>query len=240
MRSILLFFSFLFLPVNLFAFKMSPMTQELEISKNRRKAVFTLFNESKKPIAVISEMTKRLIDESGKEKNPDASDEFMIFPDQLIIKPGEKRAVQVTWLGDRELKVEEAYRFIAEQLPVDVDLKNAKNKKSNIKILLKYRAAFYLTPKGAKARLSLEKNNVLVNENKVEISILNSGNKHELLRKYNLVFSSGKKQKETVSFKDYSEIYGENLLAKSKRKFLINIPKSFIGKKEIRISIEAI
>lgn len=215
------------------------MTQELTVGEKQRKAVFTLFNEGKKPIAVVSEMTKRLINEAGKETNADASDDFMIFPDQLIIKPGEKRAVQVTWLGKRKLDVEEAYRFIAEQLPIDVQLGKKRKKNSNIKILLKYRAAFYLTPKNAKASIKIENKNILVNKGKFELSLINEGNKHELLRNYKLIVK-GKNENVTLPFKDFKEVYGENLLAKSKRRFLLDVPKKLAKDNEVQIELKEI
>jgi fimbrial chaperone protein len=214
------------------------MTQELIAGDKQRKAVFTLFNEGKKPIAVVSEMTKRLINEKGKETNPDASEDFMIFPDQLIIKPGEKRAVQITWLGKRKLEVEEAYRFIAEQLPIDVQL-GKKKKNSNIKILLKYRAAFYLTPENAKAKVVLENKEVLVNKGKFELSLINEGNKHELLRNYRVILK-GKGEIVTLPFKEFKSLYGENLLAKSKRRFSLKVPKKLSNASEIQIELKEI
>lgn len=214
------------------------MTQELIVDENQRKAVFTLFNESKKSIAVVSEITKRIISEDGRETNPEADDDFMVFPDQLIIKPGEKRAVQVTWLGKRKVQVEEAYRFVAEQLPIDVQF-GKKKKNSNIKILLKYRAAFYLTPKAARSRVKLENKDVLVEKETFKLELINEGNKHELLRNYKLIVK-GKEKEEVISFKSIKKLYGENLLAKSKRIFSIPIPKGFSKQKELSIQLKEI
>lgn len=213
-----------FLITSSFAFKLSPMTQELILEGKARKSLFTIINDGDKPIAIQAEMTKRVMDKYGRETNPSVDEEFLIFPDQLIIKAGEKRAIQITWLGKKDVSVEQAYRFIAEQLPVNVAQK--KSKKSNIKILLKYRAAFYLTPKEGKSSIGLEKKKALVSGGKIEFSLVNNGNRHEILKDYDLKIS-GKKGSKTLAFSKLKGVFGENILAKQSRRFKISLPREF-------------
>jgi fimbrial chaperone protein len=215
------------------AFKLSPMTQQLVLDGQNRKSLFTIINDGDKPIAVQSEVTKRIMDEYGKEENPSADDEFLVFPDQLIIKPGEKRAIQVTFLGKEVPQVEKAYRFIAEQLPIEIIEK--KKKKSNIKILLKYRAAFYLSPSEGKPSLSLKNKKATVNKGKIEITLKNNGTTHEILKDYVLKVK-GEKREKSLPFSTLTELFGENILAKHERTFRISLPKEF--KEQQSLSLE--
>jgi fimbrial chaperone protein len=212
------------------------MTQELTVEGSNRKAAFYVMNTGDKPIAIIIELKKRTISSDGKEINNDIDDEFIVFPDQMIVKAGEKRAVQVTWLGKEKPVVEQAYRVIAEQLPIDVDLKKNKKQRTNIKILLKYRAAFYLTPENAKPNVTLMTSKALVENGLVNIALINEGSKHKLLRDFSLKLSS-KGETKTVSFSKIKSIYGENLLAKAKRDFKIKIDDIFPKASELKVEL---
>lgn len=213
------------------------MTQELSVTEKRRKAVFYVTNESDRPIAVQANITTREMDDQGREKNLDVDETFILFPDQLIIKPKEKRAIKVTYTGKNLPKVEKAYRFIAEQLPIDVDDEAKKKKKTNIRILLKYRAAFYLTPKDVRSEVLKEKKTYRSDGKKMKILLTNIGDKHEILKDYHLYFESGKLKKK-YSLSLFKSIYGENLLAKAKRFFEIEVPKEFKSFKKITVGIE--
>lgn len=210
------------------------MTQELIHEESNKKAIFKVINEGNKPIAVQASLTKRLMNEDGHELNPDADEEFIIFPDQLIVKPKEKRAIQVTYIGEGKVEVERAFRFVAEQLPIDVQEKG--KKKNNIKILLKYRAAFYLTPPEAKSNVILNQPTPLVDKGFLDLSLENSGNKHVLLKDFSLVFEgAGKRIKK--KFSEFKEIFGENLLAKNKRTFKIKVPSGLEKEKNLKVSL---
>ena len=231
---IVLFFAFL--SCNSFAFKLRPMTQELTVEGSNRKAAFYVMNTGDKPIAIIIELKKRSISSDGKEINKDIDDEFIVFPDQMIVKAGEKRAVQVTWLGKEKPIVEQAYRVIAEQLPIDVDLKKNKKQRTNIKILLKYRAAFYLTPENAKPNVKLMTPKSLVENGFANITLVNEGTKHQLLRGFKLKLSSSGETK-ILPFSKIKNIYGENLLAKTKREFKIKTDDIFPKSSELKVEL---
>lgn len=212
------------------------MTLSLTPESGERSAVFSIINDGVNPIAIQASVSKREMDETGKEKNSDVEEKFMIFPDQLIVKPGEKRAIKVSSLEVNAINVEEAYRFVAEQLPID--LKEKKDEKTNIKILLKYRAAFYLSPKKGKGVPSLI--SYSLNKNKLKLTIKNTGNKHILLRDHFIQLTIGK-EKYDLNENEMQGLFGENVLAGNIRVFNIKIPKRLIKNinesKEIVVSL---
>lgn len=227
MNKYLKYLTLLFLlTTNSLAFELSPMTLELVPDSGERNAVFTITNDSKKPIAVQIHLTKRVMSEFGKETNPDAGDKFLIFPDQLIVKSGEKRAIKVSYLEKGEIKEEEAFRFVAEQLPIDLD-KLKKGQSTNIKILLKYRAAFYLSPEKGEGRVSLNSYDLNTKTQKLKMKVENKGNKHILLRKHAIAFKIGE-IKYILKSEEMAGFFGENILAGSSRIFKLKIPRRLL------------
>lgn len=150
-HSFLLFFCISF---SISAFKLSPMSQSLYPERGEQHLIFSVQNQSSEPIAVELSVAERKMDEWGKETYPEVEDQFIIFPDQIIVKAGQKRSVKVTYLGNKKVAQEKSFRLIAEQLPIEVANQD-KGKRTNIRILLKYVAALYITPKKAKSNLIL-------------------------------------------------------------------------------------
>ncbi len=224
---------FYFLLSTTYAFKLSPMTHTLELTEKKRSALFYVDNNSDKPQAIQITMTTRQMDEKGKETNKDIGDDFLIFPDQIILKPKEKKAVKVTYTGDDVLKEERAYRFIAEQMPLDFS-KKKKGQTTNIKILLKYRAAFYVAPEGVKPDLKIVPSEIKVNKGRVSFDIENKGSAHKVLTRMGLRISEGKKSKELTTLKG---VLGENILAHSKRHFSFRVPKDFSTSKKVKLEL---
>jgi fimbrial chaperone protein len=188
------------------------MSTSIELKDNQKYVSFVIENESSQPLPVQISLYERGMKETGEDILTETS-EIAAFPDQLIIPPEQKRSVKVSWNGKAEdLKTEKAFRFVAEQLPLDLDKKN-KNK-TGIKMLLKYVAALYVNPKGSEE-------NVLCEYENLQLLCSNEGNKHKILNFKNLSLDDGKSKVELTD-KDLIKVSGENILANSKRVFPLN------------------
>lgn len=192
---------------SVFAFRLDPMSASIELKDNQTYFNFVIENESNQPLPVQINLYERGMKENG-EDDLTETDELSAFPDQLIIPPEQKRSVKVSWNGKaKDLKVEKSFRFVAEQLPLD--LKKKKNEKSGIKMLLKYVAALYVNPEGTESKVQCElERSSLVCEN--------SGNKHQILSFKSLVLEDTKKRIE-FSKEELRKISGENILVGGKR-----------------------
>ena len=215
----------LFLSFPSWAFKIEPMSAELELDARKQYFNFVINNPSSEALPIQISLMKRAMNEQGEDILSETKD-IEAFPDQLIIPPGQKRSVKVSYVGGEKLREEAAYRFIAEQLPLDLNA-NKKNK-SGIKMLLKYVAAFYVVPKDADAKLSCE---VL----KKKMKCQNTGNKHQILNLKKLVLKEGK-EKITLEKEDLKGILGENVLAQVTRVFSIDSQK--ISEKKYSVELE--
>jgi fimbrial chaperone protein len=99
----------LFLGLNLFNsplvlaggnFKLEPIQVEFTPSGSLATQSFLFTSTGDKPVAIQLGMVTRESSLDGTEINTDADDQFLIYPPQLVIPPGEQQAVRVTWLGD--------------------------------------------------------------------------------------------------------------------------------------------
>ncbi len=219
MPQLRVFLTLIFFSYSTFAFRLSPLSSQIVLGKNKNTTVYQITNNSEKPMAIQVEIIKRIMDIDGGEKTPEvAQGLFSVFPNQLILKKGEKRGIKVTYLGDKNFDLEKSYRFKIEQLPIDFD----KSKKTGIKILMKYMAALYVKKEHFKSKVIL----LGVKEEKDHyiIELENQGNSRQLLRKLRLDIGNGKRFVESDQLKNFS---GENILAGNKRRF--SVARSVIG-----------
>ena len=214
-RKFLFIIFILFISLNSYAFKFSPMSTSIGVKLKENSTLFYLENDSDQPIAVNATLLKRSMNKEGIETNEKVDDELTLYPSQLIIPAGEKRSIKVTWVGKTIPQTELAYRLVTEQLPIDIE----KNKKKNasIKVLLRYVAALYVLPEEFSPNITLKK--LDVDEKNITFTIANSGKKHQVLSNLELKISgSGKKIIELKS-DELKTMSGENILAESERVF---------------------
>jgi fimbrial chaperone protein len=208
----------------LFGFTFNPMSQSIDLGENQKSAQFLLENETTEKQAIELTVKVRSMDENGKETQVDTK-EISIFPPALIIPPKEKRTIRVNYNGEKDFKVEKSFRVIAEQLSVKVDEKQ--KRRSGIQMLMRYVAALYVTPKDAESKV-----NIVSYESTTEglrLSIENTGNKHQIMADPTLTLIQ-KEKKKTFKGQELNGFAGENVLAQSKRLFVLkNIKDTMKG-----------
>lgn len=239
---------------NSYAFKLVPMEAEFAPEGARATHTFTIENAQRERIAVEIQLFKRSSDESGKEVR-EATDEFNVYPDQLQLEPGEKRNVNVTWIGGAIADKERAFRLVASQLPVKL---NAENKqlggaKVDLRFVIQYVASLYVRKNGQEPRLKVasiekatEKANGKVSASsggeKAVVTIVNEGTAHQVIREASLnlwVEKDSKRTKEiTVGSSQLKELELDNLLAGESRKIEFTLPKELRASEKIQGEIK--
>ena len=208
------------------AFSLSPMSHVVELENGQKQAQFLLDNPTAEPMAIEISLRERIQKSDGTEELP-VTKELYAIPPQLIIPPKEKRTVRVEWKGEKP-KSERAFRFIAEQLPLQVDGK--KKKGSGIKMLLKYVAALYINPGNTESNIQVV--GVEPKADSLEVTVENKGTAHQLLGKAILTLTKGD-EKIKLEGDQVKGINGENVLAGSRRVFKIplapKVTKEFQG-----------
>jgi len=215
--SFVLFISLSFVSPTLLAFGLKPLFASLSPAGAGSEHVFRVTNTGDKPIAVQFNMTTREQNADGTESQKIADDSFMVYPPQAVIAPNKSQKVRVQWLGEQNPRKELAYRFIAEQVPVNL----SKEKTTGVQMVMTVVGSVYITPKGTAPKLSL--NNLHRSGNRLAFSVKNSGTRHALLNNLKIDLSN---QQQTVqlSGSQVSEVEGKNVLAGSQRDFSIAYP----------------
>lgn len=186
--------------------------------------------DAKTPIQIA--IYHREPDIDGKEdyeKAKDASDLFQIIPSQIILAPKEKRTIRITYVGEPRINIEQAFRFIAEEFPIDVsDSSKVKNKTvAAISIVSRYIGSLYVKPAGVAAILTFETAiDKDPKETKMVLTIKNTGTEHKILSdtKYNFLTTADKKQY-PISAETLKSIGNHNILPGKTRKISFPWPK---------------
>lgn len=213
------------------ALRFTPFRAMFQPSGSGASQLFTVENNTDAPASVQISIMTRDVDIDGHEKNLGAEKDFMIYPAQMVLKPHASRSVRVQWAGSPGLKEEKAYRIIAEQLPVNLDMTNPKA--SRVQFLVSYRGAIFVTPKALAHNVTLDFSGVTkdaTGRKVLEIVLHNRGSQHAMLRNLKLHVKDDKSDTVTLAGKDQlPHVTGETILAGHRRQFMIPFPEKLTG-----------
>ena len=231
------------------AFELSPAVTTLEPAGIKATQVYLLTNSNKEPAAIQFNVTTRQQRSNGSEIRNSANDLFKIHPAQVVIPAGGTQKIRLKWLGKKKVTREQAYRFIAQQLPINL----SKKKGANMNLVMKFEASLYVKPKnGSHNTLNNKtanqvsviqpnnKNNKLVNLTIAAVQVVNTpqgkqlllrvsnpSNEHIILDNATVQVSSGIRSIK-INGKQLGNMSGQNLLARATRNFTMPIPTSFV------------
>lgn len=166
-----------FVPVA--AFQFSPMSSSIDPTTSLPTTTFEARNGTGDPIAVQLRVVTRQVAPDGTETNRDASEQFQIFPSQLILRPGQVQSVRVRWLGPRDIEEELPFRIVAEQLPINLSREQADA--AGVRFLLRYRTTLYIRPPGVEAEVSVTDIAIDTETEELIVEVTNTGTRHQLL-----------------------------------------------------------
>lgn len=216
------------------AFELRPVSREFAPAGNGATQSYEIVNDGDEPLAVELSMLARQVDISGAETYSSADDDFLIYPPQIVLSPGETQSVRVTWLGDPQPNTELSYRLSAEQLPIDLD--QADNQQTiaggSVRVLLRYLGSVYIHPANSAANVvldAIEPQSDASQPPGLAITLNNQGNARAVLKNFrlHLVLPTG----EIVSLQPEQLLNINNftILAGHRRRFIIPYPDGFSG-----------
>lgn len=222
------------------AFTITPITMEFEPSGRGASRTFRLDNDSDSSVGVEIQILTRVMAQDGTEKNEPATNEFTIFPTQVVLGPKKSQNVRVSWKGAPNPEHELAYRIMAEQLPVNLTANEAQGARLNL--VVRYMGTIYIVPPGAKPDVVVESVTVEkcdVADERLIVVLHNKGTAHGLLRDLKLQITSGEKTVELAG-DQLKGMANENVLAGSKRRFVIPKPEGIpAGKVDVKIDFNS-
>lgn len=201
------------------AFQIVPITQDFDPSGRRANQVFQVENDRDEPVTVTIAMAQRVVDIDGRETQLE-TDDFTVFPTEIILQPKTSRAVRVQWIGDPAPAAELPFRIIAEETPLNM---RRDSPGASVFLTVRYVGSVYVVPKGARHQVVVASAGAAGN-GQIEVVLENKGNRHAVLDNPTLTVSGGGVSK-AIDLKAVAEtVNGENILAGSKRRFLLPWP----------------
>lgn len=148
------------LPLLSFAYTIEPELATLRSAGSGSSAFFRLQNRQHKPAAVELTVHEHRKDVEGKPvAGPSAEDSFLIYPQQVVMLPGDEVAVQVRWIGDPALPAERAYSIMAREVaipPATPRAPAAGGVRIEVTVLVNYEARLYVAPPGSVPQVLVE------------------------------------------------------------------------------------
>jgi fimbrial chaperone protein len=213
-------------PVTAHAFKLVPMSVKMTPSGRGASETFIVDNNAAKPIAVEMKLFVRSMTEEGEDILTESEDDFVVFPAQMIVMPGQSQSVRLQWIGpepDKEL----AYRLVAEQLPLSLEEEVIDG--GRINVLFRYVASVYILPKRrlqADVKVTsayVEEGNRDDDSNSLIIIAHNGGTKHTILRDPALTIKTPTNEI-ILKTEQLPGLAGANILVGHTRKFMLPKP----------------
>lgn len=230
----------LWLQAQALAYTVEPSVLRLGVSGGDSSAFLRLANRTAKPTAieiVINEFDRDLDGRGviGRE----ADDDFIVYPAQVILMPGDETSVQVRWIGEAVSNVERAFALTTREVLIPrKDQEQTQTGEGagdgvriNVNVLTNYDVRIYVTPRGAKPKVTVEATSVRAQSegNQLALTLANQGTAHHPLRDLSLVLmplepgGASLRQSVTLAARDVPGMSAA-LLSGGRRRLLIPWP----------------
>ncbi len=180
------------------AYTLTPNNLTLRPSGGEASAFLQLANRELKAAAIEITIHEHHKDLDGRTINGrDAGDDFLIYPAQLVLIPGDEAGIQVRWIGEPALEAERAFTLVTREVPLPRKPADEPDGLTGVRVdvtvLLNYEARIYVTPAGARPKVVVES----VTErpagggaaDQLEVILANQGTAHQLLARLTLVIT---------------------------------------------------
>ncbi|MGA0242672.1 MAG: hypothetical protein ACO3K7_06750 [Candidatus Marinamargulisbacteria bacterium] len=234
MKKIILMVWVTFLAIPLFALRVELSSDTFATTGRSANRNLFVTNNSHKIVALEIYAQSRIIDSvTGVDQLADVED-FLIYPNQLLLQPDEQQVVTLTWVGDQKISDEKAFRIIVEELNLSLGDDDNAGDDMTVKLaaLTKVVKAAYVTPSNAKPKVIIQGANIVQSDTgakKIRLIFENVGNTHDILKQVQISLTpiqpNGKKSKDQTITVMPVELRGVmNILAKSQRLIDIDWP----------------
>jgi len=144
------------------AYTVTPNLLLLGPSGGESSAFLHLENKGQKAVAIeitINEHRKDL-DGNTVAGGREADDDFIIYPAQLVMMPGDEVNAQVRWVGDPAPGTERTFTYVTRQIAIPrkagADPEGGAGMRVDVTVLVNYEGRIYVTPRGAKPEVVVE------------------------------------------------------------------------------------
>jgi fimbrial chaperone protein len=167
------------------AYSVSPSLVLLHPAGNESSSFLHLENRAAKPVAIEVTVQEHRKDIDGNTlQGREADDDFVIFPAQLVLLPGDEAGVQMRWVGETKLAAERVYTIVTREVTIPQkgteEPEAAEGIRVAVNVRLNYEVRVYVAPPGAKAKVVVE-SVTEKNAGALEVVFWNQGTAHQAL-----------------------------------------------------------
>ncbi len=152
------------------AIDVQPVVNVINLPEDQRGVSIVIRNPREVDLPIEFDIVERSVNPDGSETSEPADDQFVIFPAQTLIPPGQSRTVRVQYVGPA-LDTSRSFTMYTTELPIaESEIGN-----SGVQRILRMGASVHVAPQGVVPEPVLEASRAV--ENGVEVSIRNGGNR---------------------------------------------------------------
>lgn len=220
------------LTLSAYAYKVVPVVVSLSPQGDGAKKMVEIQNDGDEPIALQVDIQKRTMLDDGKDKLSEISDDlFALYPMQVVIPKHKSQAVTLQYTGPADIKEEEAYRLMFEQVPIDFEKPTTDQVKGSISFLINYNTPLYVRPADTHANMDVLSVSQSVMDGKpiMLVKIKNTGKAHAVIYSPELMVEADNGVSATLKGEDANALAGANILPGVTRTFTLPWPKDLKG-----------
>jgi fimbrial chaperone protein len=132
------------------AVNVQPLSLEMVSIGSNSRASIQVVNDGAAPMPVEVVLKKLEIAEDGKTTESPASDDFLVFPPQVVVPAGATQSFRIQWVGAPDIKKSQSYMLSVNQLPVKM-----KPGENGVQMVFDFGVVVNVAPAGAQSALKL-------------------------------------------------------------------------------------
>ena len=178
------------------AFRVAPMVYELAPSGSAASKVVRVENTSDQALTIEVTVARRHIAQDGSEQRVSAEDDFVVFPPQTVIPPGNTQALRLQYIGDPAITQSRTYAITVAQLPIEI----RETEFQGIQVVYNFTTTAHVVPPGAQPGLTILETVPGPGANQATVRLTNNGNKQAYM--VPLIWTLSNTRGEQVEFRD--------------------------------------
>lgn len=198
------------------AFTVEPFVLRLDISKGQSSGWMELAPAVNRPVPVEINVFKRIVNQDGSENfDSPSSDDLIVYPSEVLLFPGQKVRVQVSWAKKQAPRLDVAYALVMSEVALPVASEKVDGATAKVQTLARFRAVVAIET-GKSGRLVVVSSKK-IEGGKIEIVVENRGDGRVPLEGTYLIIRGKKYRKFTGS-------EGNSIMPGDRRVFELELP----------------
>ncbi|WP_448659880.1 fimbrial biogenesis chaperone [Sphingomonas sp. CJ99] len=193
------------------AMDVQPLRILLNPARGQVSGTISINNTRTEPLDYEILVERRIIEADGTQRFEPAEDDFIIFPPQGSVQPGQSQAARFQYLGPRDVTTTQGYVLRVKEVPVQ------RPEFSGVQFAYAFGVAVYVRPADARDTLTVQ--SVERTAEGVRLTVVNQGNDYALLADKRLRLSIGSEQRALVR-QEFAQLVGLPLIAPNSSRIL--------------------